>query len=438
MSNQTILYENAKKHLVGGCSAGGRHHAVYGQPLFLERVDGSKLYDVDGKEYIDYHTSAGVTLFGNNNQRIKKAAMEALELGNIVHLESKHQAELADHICDIIPCAELVRLGIGGTDVTQIAIRLARGYTGRELVVRFEGHFHGMHESIWFNQNQRGEVDEIGEVTTIPSSAGYADCYASVVKNVSSDDIDALERVVQRYKGQIACIIMEAVAYNSALHIRKRFLEQVREICNREGIVLIFDEVISGFRMRPGSAQAYFGVTPDLTTLAKALGGGFPIAAVAGKRDIMNTFNPVGKVVASGTAAGALMPVMAAIECMKMVKEPEFYDTLETIGDAIYGGINELFKKHGMPGFVRGLGARFNIFFGLEDPEMTYNWRTIADNFDIDMKCKFIKEALDSGLYFHDYGVAPTPPHCGFGTAHTLDDINTTLNKMDAIFAKIK
>jgi len=439
MSNQRITYVNAKKYLVGGCSAGGRHHAIFGQPMFLHHANGSKLYDVDGKEYIEYHTSAGAALFGYNNPRINAAIEKATSLGNFVHFDTPYHVELAQHICDIIPCAEMVRLFNSGTESTQAAIRLARGYTGREIVIRFEGHFHGMHESVWYNHNGKGEMDNIGEITNIPDSEGFPDCFGSVVKNVEYNDIEALERVVERYNDQIACIILEPISFNCGCYpARKEYLRQVRELCNCKGIVLIFDEVICGFRMRPGSAQGYYGVTPDLTALAKALGGCLPIAALVGKREIMDAFNPVGRVVASGTTSGALMPVLAAIECMKIIKEPEFFDHIDRIGDRLYKGINYLFKKHNLPGHVRGIGARFSIYFGVEDAEADYNWRQTVECFDIEMKNKFVKEALANGLYFHDYGTSPVPAHNGFGISHTIEDIDVTLNIVDDVFAKLK
>jgi glutamate-1-semialdehyde 2,1-aminomutase len=196
--------------------------------------------------------------------------------------------------------------------------------------------------------------------------------------------------------------------------------------------------VITGFRIRPGSAQSYYGVTPDLTTLAKALGGGLPIAATVGRRKFMEALNPIGRVCSSGTSSGALMPVLAAIACMKIVKQPDFFDRLEATGNALYDGMNDLFRKHSIPGHVRGIGARFGIYFGIEDPEMDYNWREVAKYYDKDLNIRFVKSALENGLYFHDYGTSPVPPHNGYGLAHTLEDVAITLEKIDKIFSKIK
>lgn len=439
MSLQKEMYVEAQKYMVGGGSAGGRFNATLGQPLYMERCEGAYLYDVEGKRYIDFHSSAGPALFGYKHPRIEKAVLAAIEKGFYWGYDSQETIDLAKELCKLIPSAERVRLVNTGTEVTLSALRLARAYTGREIVIRFEGHFHGMHEMIWYNHNNEGKMDEIGEIENIPDGAGFPKCFSEAVKNVEFNDYDALERVVNRYKDQVAAIIMEPISYNCGCYpARKEYLEKVRDLCTREGIVLIFDEVICGFRMRSGSAQAYYGVTPDLTTLAKAIGGGLPIAALVGKKEIMEMGGPTGPAGVSGTYSGALMPVMAALECAKMIQEPEFYDHIEKIGDALYGGIEALMKKHGIKGHVRGVGARFAIYFGVEDPEDDYNWRTVKQKFDMEFNSKFLTECLKEGIYFHNYGTSPVPAHNGFGIQHTLEDIAYTLDKIDQIFARIK
>ncbi len=436
---QKEMYMEAQKYLVGGGSTGGRFNATLGQPLYMDRCEGAYLYDVEGKRYIDYHSSAGPALFGYKHPRLEAAAKAALEKGFYWGYDSKETIELAKELCKLIPSAERVRLVNSGTEVTLSALRLARAYTGKEIIIRFEGHFHGMHEMIWYNHNNEGKMDEIGEIENIPDGAGFPKCFGNVVKNVEFNDYDALERVVERYKDQVAAIIMEPISYNCGCYpARKEYLEKARELCTREEIVLIFDEVICGYRMRPGSAQSYYGVTPDLTTLAKVIGGGFPIAAVVGKKEIMEMGGPTGPAGVSGTYSGALMPVMAAIECAKMIQEPWFYDYLEKIGNALYNGIEDLMKKHGIKGHVRGVGARFGIYFGVEDPEDDYNWRTVKRKFDVELNGKFLTECLKEGIYFHNYGTSPVPAHNGFGIQHTMEDIEYTLDKIDQIFARLK
>ena len=214
--------------------------------------------------------------------------------------------------------------------------------------------------------------------------------------------------------------------------------QQVREICTKNGIILIFDEVICGMRFRPGSAQGYYGVYPDLSTFAKAIGGGIPIALVGGKSEIMDTFNPNGPVVCSGTTSGTQMGVRVGLECLNMVSEPWFFDQIEKTADTLYGGINDLFEKHGIPGHVRGLGARFGIYFGCDDPNTDFDLRQTMKTYDVEMSKKFIAGALERGLYFHYYGDAPYPAHCGFSIQHTTEDIAVTLERIDDIFKTLK
>lgn len=410
-----------------------------GHPLYLQRAEGSRLYDVDGKEYIDYHGGSGAALFGHNHPRIREAILKAVDRGFFMNYDTKETIELARLTRKLFPSCEKIRLANTGSEATQGAIRLARGYTGRDKVLKFEGHFHGMHENIWFNHNGVRKADDSGEVETVPDSAGFPSNAKDSVINVKFNDIDALEYVVKKHKGEIACLIMEPVSFNcGCLESRKDFLKKVRELCTDEGIVLIFDEVICGLRMRPGSGQSYYGVYPDLTTTAKAIGGGVPIALVGGKAEIMDHFSPCGPVVMSGTYTGALMSVMAAVTCMKMALEPGFFDHFDRLGDRLFNGINDLFRKYGMKGHVRGIGARWAIYFGVEDREDDFDFRKVAESFDRDMDKRFVTMAPEYGLWFHDTSTSITPAHRALMTAHSMEDIEVTLEKMDAIFKKMQ
>jgi glutamate-1-semialdehyde 2,1-aminomutase len=439
MSKLSSLHEEAKKYYIGGASAGQRYHGVLGQPLYLERASGCRLYDVDGNEYIDYHIGAGAALFGHNHPRLRKALEKAMDKGFFMNYDTEYHTELAKRIQKIFPSAEKIRLCNTGSEATQSAIRLARSATGKELIIRFDGHFHGMQETVWYNHNTVAQADQYGEVQTVPDCPGFPGNAKDTVKNVLFNDIGALEHAVKKYKDHLAAIIIEPISFNCGCLIPKKdYLKQVRALCDKEGVILIFDEVITGLRMRPGSAQLHFGVIPDMTTIAKAIGGGFPIAAIAGKESIMKHLNPQGKTSMSGTYTGALIPVLAAVECLNMVLEPGFYDHIETIGNTLYQGINDLFKKHGIQGHARGVGARFGIYFGVEDPEDDYNFRKVAEQIDKATLKKFIHECLPAGLFFHDTAGPVSPAHYGVTSQHTLEDINITLDKMDGIFAKIK
>ena len=439
MKKSDQLFEEAKKYYVGGVDAGYRYHGQMKKTLYVDHAEGCRLYDVDGKEYIDYNICAGAALFGYNHPRLMAAAEEAIRRGYVMNYDTESTVELGKLMQQMIPCAEKIRLANTGTEATQCAVRLARGYTGKDICIRMEGHFHGMNELVWFNHNGKAEQYESGEVESVPDTAGVPEAFRSVVKNIEFNDIGQLEMMLEKYKGQVACVIMEPVSFNCGCYpARKEYLEKVRELCTREGVVLIFDEVICGLRMRPGSAQAYYGVTPDLATFAKAIGGTFQIAALCGKSEIMDCLNPIGKVGMSGTYTGALMPVLASIECFKMAMEPGFYDEIDAKAEQLYSGINDLFKKHGIPGHCRGIGARFGIQFGIEDPESDFNWRTASSLYNAEMGCAFVREAIEDGMYFVNPGKGPMPPHCGFSIQHTKEDIDLSLEKMDAIFARIK
>lgn len=442
MSNEKnlMLFEEAKKHMVGGGCAGGRINHVLGHPLMLTHADKAHLYTVDGEDYIDYHCSAGATMFGFNNQRIKEAILEkCIGNGFFMNYESEYTLEFAKLFKKFVPGVEKIRLTNSGTEATMAAIRAARAYTGKDLIIKMDGHFHGMHEMVWYNHNYYPDVDEYGEVVeTVPDSAGFPQGQESHVKVIEYNNLDAVKHVVKKYKGQIAAIILEAISYNSGtVPTTPEYLQAVRKICDEEGIVMIMDEVITGMRFAPGSAQQFYGVTPDLSTFAKAIVNGFSVAVIAGKAKVMDMFNPVGPVTCSGTSTGNQMGIIAGIECLKMAMEPGFYEHVDKLGNILYGGMNDLMKKHGIPGHVRGHGCQGGIFFGYEDPEIDFNLREIHKRFNIDMSREFVKGCLENKLYFHYYGDGPAPHHIGYGVSHTEDDLALTLERMDKVFGKL-
>ena len=300
--NSEKLFQKAEKHLIAGTSAAGRFHGTIGRPLYLESADGSHLFDVDGKEYIDYNNSAGAAFFGYNHPILRQAVEKSLEMGFFMNFESEFHHELAEIMCELVPSAEIVRLSNTGTEVTMGAIRLARAFTGKEKIIKLEGHFHGMHECIFYNHGALGKMDKYGEIEPIPDSNGFPKQFAEPLVVLEGNSIDAFEHASVKYRGEIAAVILEPVSFNcGCMPTKKDYLQALRTVCDREGIVLIFDEVLTGFRMGLGGAQEYYGVTPDLTTLAKALGGGFPISALVGKAEVMKHLNPGGTTVMSGT-----------------------------------------------------------------------------------------------------------------------------------------
>jgi len=442
VSESERIFKEAQKYLVGGASAAGRIHGVLKRPLFLSKAEGPLLIDVDGNEYIDFHNSSGAAFFGYAHPRLRGAVEKALDMGFFMNHESEYQGKLAEKICTAIPSAEYVRSSNTGTEATLAAVRLARAYTGREKIIKFEGHFHGMHESLFFNHSAIGDMNPAGEVQPIADSAGFPENLKQNIIVLEFNNITALEMAFQKYKGKIAAVIMEPISFNcGCLLPREGYLKNVRELCTQEGVILIFDEVLSGFRMVIGGAQEYYGVRPDLTTLAKALGGGFPIAAIAGREDVMRCLNPTGKTIVSGTYTAALIPVLAALECLKMMKEDGFYDSLNGRATEFYSEFNRLLQLHGIPGHVRGVGARFAVMFGVQNPDDDYSFRSIAKSFDPEVATIFVREALAEGLFFHIGGWATgglaLPTHCGITAVHSQEILEEALKKIDVALMRV-
>lgn len=434
------IYAEATKLMPGGGSRGGAVHRVFGYPFYMDHADGSKMYTVNGDAYIDYYCCAGAAMFGHNNPNIKRGLERAIANGFFMNFDSDVTLEFAKLFTNLIPTVEEIRLTNSGTEATLAAIRAARAYTGRDLIVKMDCHFHGMHEMIWYFPSEDG-FDEYGEAkTVVAGSAGVPEELKNLVKIIRFNDIHAVEHVVEKYKDRIAAIIMEPVSYGcGCVPGKPEYMKQLREICTQEGIMLIYDEVISGLRFLPGSAQTYYNVQPDLSTFAKAIGGGLSIALVGGKREVMNMFNPVGPVVVSGTSTGNQLAVCGAVECLKMASAPGFFEEIERKADKLYSGMNDIMAKNGIKGHVRGMGAQFGIFFGIEDPEDDYYMvEKVMPYYDADINDRFIAECMKRGLYMHSLGKANHPNHCGFSSVHTDEDIEASLQIMDDAFKALK
>ncbi len=421
------LFARAQKHLVGGVGAGGRFHPLLGQALYFSRGQGSRLWDVDGKEYIDFFTGSGANFLGHNHPATREAIQRALDIGVICNGETEYHARLAELVSEAVPCAEMVRFANSGTESTMGAIRIARGYTGKSKILKFEGHFHGMHDYLWYNCAAGvGELGADGTITPLAESAGMPPELAQLILVTPFNDLETFQRVVRAHRDELAAVIMEPISYNQGcIPSDPEFLREVRRICTEMGIVLIFDEVLSGFRMGRGGAQEYYGITPDLCTLAKALGGGVPIAAVCGNKQVMSVLNPLGKTVMSGTYTGHLTAVMAAIACQMELAKPGFYAHINVLADRLYKGIAEALRTTGVPAVIQGIGARFGLYFGVTEPVTNYRQAARSNR---EMEKRFLKGCLGRGLYFHDYGHTM---HHGFSSQHSLADIDESLNKIE-------
>jgi glutamate-1-semialdehyde 2,1-aminomutase len=420
------LFQSAQRHLIGGGGAGGRYHPLLKRPLYLARGKGSRIWDLDGKEYIDFFTGAGANFLGHDHPAIAAAIRQALEVGVICNGETEYHSRLADLIAAAVPCAEKIRFANSGTEATLGAIRIARAFTGKPKILKFEGHFHGMHDYLWYNCDAgSGEARTDGTIAPLPDSDGMPDGLAEFILVAPFNDSAAFEQVVRVHKEELAGVIMEPVAYNmGCVPGDPGFVQRVRQLCTHLGIVLIFDEVLSGFRMCRGGGQEYYGVTPDLCTLAKALGCGVPIAAVCGKTEVMSVLNPVGHTVMSGTYTGHLVSVMGAIACQTEIAKPGFYARLNGLADRLYRGIREVLRLTGVPGIVQGVGAGFGLFMGATEPVTNYRQAIRCNR---EMENRLILSCLRRGLYLHTFG-HKTPMHHQFSSQHTSEDIDEALN----------
>lgn len=425
------LSQRARRVMVGGVTAGGRFNPVLGRSYYFHRGDGCRLWDVDGNEYIDFSSSNGASMLGFNHPRINEAVQRGLELGTMCSQETRYHVELCERLTEVIPSAERVRLTNTGTEATMAAIRIARAATGREKVLKFEGHYHGWHDYVLFNSHTPDRPYE-PVVPSFPDSDGIPRVIGDLLVSVPFNDEAALRTALDLHGDELACVIVEPVSYNlGCVAADPDWLRLLRAETERRGIVLIFDEVLCGFRMALGGAQAYFGATPDISTWAKALGAGWPIAAVTGKASVMDVLNPTGHTVVSGTYTGHLCSVMAALEALSIMSQPGFYDRLTTIANRLYAGFDRLFAGSGVPGHVQGLGARFGLYFGVREWVTDYKG---ARSFDHELNNRFLALTGPGGLHFHDFGTKMAPMHYGTTAAHTEDDIDEALARLEPIF----
>lgn len=425
------LWERAARSLPGGVNASARMNQALGHALFFTHGKDAYLYDVDGRRYVDYCMSHGASLLGHGHPAIVQAVQRALELGILCSCETEHQVALAERLKTLFPGTDLVRYTCTGTEDTWHAVRVARAYTGRMGVVKFEGHYHGVNDTVGFSHWPK--LDQAGpakQPRPVADSAGIPPHNAELITILPFNDVEALERTL-RTKGQdTAAVIMEPINYDSCgLIPTDAFLRAVRDLTAKLGIVLIYDEILSGFRCGPGSAVADRGVLPDMTCLGKAVGGGMPLSIFMGRRDIMETCTPVGPALHSGTYNAHLTLILAAQAFLNVVTEPGFYQHLNALGERLYAGIREIMGRRGIPCWVQGVGARFGLLFGIE--EEPRNYRDVAKQ-DRALGDKFHLACLERGVF-----LAQGSPHHGYSSAHTMEDIDHTLDVMDQAAATL-
>jgi glutamate-1-semialdehyde 2,1-aminomutase len=421
------LFTEAQAVLAGGVSASMRLHPYLGRPLYVARGEGPYLYGLDGERYIDFNMSNGAALLGHDHPAVKRAVLRGVELGIICAAETPYHEALAEKLIEIIPAAERVRFSSVGSEVTLVALRIARQATGRVKYLKFDGHFHGLTEP-WLYRH----ADPLDpESTVIPSSGGVPASAAADAVMVPWNDADAFERAMERHGDELAAVFCEPLHYNAGcIPPEPGFLEVLRERCTAHGVVLVMDEVLSGFRTHLGGVQAQYGVTPDLTTHAKALANGLPLSSVSGREDLMLLLAPTGPVVHSGTYSGHLLSVLAALATLEELSAPGVYDRINATADAFYRDLQAIFDRAGVPARVQGMGARFGIYFGITKPVRTW---TDAMGHDHELNRRFAAGCVERGVYFHGYTKQGPPGHAGFSLAHTDADFAETLDVAEAV-----
>jgi glutamate-1-semialdehyde 2,1-aminomutase len=420
------LFEEAQKIIPGGVNSPVRaFKSVGGTPLFIARASGAKIYDVDGKEYIDYVCSWGPMILGHARPRVIEALKRALDLGTSYGAPTRLEVTLAKMICEALPSVEMVRLVSSGTEAAMSALRLARGYTGRDKILKFEGCYHGHADSLLVKAGS-------GALTLgVPDSAGVPVDLAKNTITAPYNDLAAVKEILRQEGPNIAAIIVEPVAGNMGVVPPLRgFLEGLREVTLEHDIVLIFDEVITGFRLSYGGAQGMFGVKPDLTCLGKIIGGGLPVGAYGGKREIMEKVSPLGPVYQAGTLSGNPLAMTAGIETLKLLSEHNFYEDLKNKALALEEGLKEVAAQAGVSVCCNRVGSMMTCFF-TDQQVVDYNSAKTSDS---KAYAKFFWAMLKRGVY-----LAPSQFEAAFvSAAHTLRDIENTVKAAEEAFKEAK
>lgn len=426
MSHNSELFDRAQKHIPGGVNSPVRaFKAVGGVPRFIERASGAKLYDADGKDYIDYVMSWGPMILGHANPDILRAVEQTAAHGLSFGAPTELEIELAEKICGIMPHMDMVRMVNSGTEATMSAIRLARGYTGRDKIIKFEGCYHGHSDSLLIKAGS-------GALTLgVPSSPGVPECLAAHTITLPYNDSDAIVQAFERWGEQVACVIVEPVAGNmNCVPPVDGFLQTIRQQCDSYGSVFVIDEVMTGFRLGLQGAQGHYGIEADLTTLGKVIGGGMPVGAFGGKRAIMEQLAPLGPVYQAGTLSGNPVAMAAGLKTLELISAEDFYAPLFASVEQLIGGLRKLANAAGVPLCTNHVGSMFGFFFSDETSISNYQQVMACDNERFN---RFFHLMLDRGVYF-----APASYEAGFvSSAHSELVIEQTLVAAESAFGKL-
>ncbi|WP_275099929.1 glutamate-1-semialdehyde 2,1-aminomutase [Sedimenticola hydrogenitrophicus] len=416
----------AQQHIPGGVNSPVRaFKGVGGDPVFIDHASGPYIYDPDGRQYIDYVGSWGPMILGHAHPEVLDAVAAVIRKGLSFGAPTQIETVMADRVCELVPSMDLVRMVSSGTEATMSAIRLARGYTGRDKIVKFEGCYHGHSDSLLVKAGSG--MLTLGE----PSSPGVPASLAEHTITLNYNDSDQVRTTFAEIGEQIACIIVEPVAGNmNCIPPLPGFLECLREVCDRSGTVLIFDEVMTGFRVALGGAQGLYGITPDLTTLGKVIGGGMPVGAFGGKREIMERISPLGPVYQAGTLSGNPVAMTAGLKTLELISVPGFFERLSQRTGELLAGIQAEADAAGVALSTNQVGGMFGLFFS--DAGKVTNFAQ-AMACDQERFKTFYHTMLEQGVY-----LAPSAFEAGFvSAAHTGEDIQATIRASAVAFRKI-
>ncbi len=420
------LFERAQHTIPGGVNSPVRaFKSVGGTPVFIDRADGAYLYDVDGKRYIDYVGSWGPMLLGHNHPAIRSAVITAAEKGLSFGAPCPAEIDMAELVSKLVPSMEMLRMVSSGTEATMSAIRLARGYTGRNTIVKFEGCYHGHADSLLVKAGS-------GALTLgVPNSPGVPADFAKYTLTSEFNNLAQLQALFAEHGSDIACIIVEPVAGNmNCIPPQPGFLQGLRDLCDQYGSVLIFDEVMTGFRVALGGAQAYYGVQPDLTTLGKIIGGGMPVGAFGGKKAIMQHIAPLGPVYQAGTLSGNPIAMAAGLAALTAISQPGVYEALTAKTTMLLQGLQQAADAAGVPFCTNQVGGMFGMFFTDQAEVSTYQQATKCN---IDAFKRFFHLMLQQGIY-----LAPSAYEAGFlSLAHSDSDLAATIDAAKRSFAAL-
>lgn len=425
MTQSERLFAQAQKYIPGGVNSPVRaYQSVGGTPPFISRAEGAYLYDEDGNQYVDYINSWGPILLGHHNREIAQAVTQAVQRGLSYGAATRAEVEMAQLLCSLVPSLEMVRMVNSGTEAVMSAIRAARGYTHRDKIIKFEGCYHGHSDALLVKAGS-------GLMTQgVPGSAGVPQGCTQDTLTACYNDLESVERLFHSYPDQVAAVIVEPVAANmGVVEPVEGFLPGLRRLCDQYGSVLLFDEVITGFRLGIDGAQGYYGVRPDLTTFGKIIGAGMPVGAYGGKKEIMQLVSPCGPVYQAGTLSGNPVAMAAGLCQLRILRDhPEHYRELQSKGDKLRDGLRRMIQRTGAPCSVTGVGSLSCLFF-TPGPVIDYTSAQCSDNA---LFARYFHHMLSNGFY-----LAPSQYEAIFlSCAHTSEMLEDTLRCAEDFFQK--